>query len=87
MMQQAGLKLVAHQHTNDNVHFTIVISGSISVTRGDAEPEIYEAGSVLDFESHVLHTITAVEPMTSIINVIKANLVAPTETELNPVGY
>jgi quercetin dioxygenase-like cupin family protein len=70
--QQAGVVLAEHTHTNDNMHVTIVISGSISITE-DGVTTTRSAGDIIDLGT-TPHSITALEPAV-IINVTKRNVV------------
>ena len=69
--QQAGVVLPEHTHTDANMHFTIVISGSISITE-DGVSTTRSAGDIIDLGT-TPHLIMALEPSV-IINVAKRNV-------------
>jgi quercetin dioxygenase-like cupin family protein len=73
--QQAGVVLAEHTHTDDNMHVTIVISGSVNITAGDVTTT-RSGGDIIDLGT-TPHSFTALEPAV-IINVTKRN-VAVTE--------
>jgi quercetin dioxygenase-like cupin family protein len=73
--QQAGVVLAEHTHTDNNMHVTIVISGSVNITAGDVTTT-RSAGDIIDLGT-TPHSFTALEPAV-IINVTKRN-VAVTE--------
>jgi len=66
----AGDVLPKHNHTEDNVHITIVARGSIKASSHDWE-QIAEAGKILDFRADEPHEIVALEDNTRIINIVK----------------
>lgn len=70
--QQAGVVLAEHTHTDENMHVTIVISGSVSITE-DGVSTTRSAGDMIDLGT-APHSITALEPSV-IINVTKRNVV------------
>lgn len=69
--QQAGVVLQEHTHTDANMHITIVISGSISITE-DGVSTTRSAGDIVDLGTKP-HSVTALEPAV-IINVAKRNV-------------
>jgi len=69
--QQAGVVLAEHTHTDDNMHVTIVISGSVSITE-DGVSTTRSAGDIVDLGT-TPHSVTALEPAV-IINVTKRNV-------------
>jgi quercetin dioxygenase-like cupin family protein len=69
--QQAGVVLPEHTHTDANMHVTIVISGSISITE-DGVSTTRSAGDIVDLGTKP-HSVTALEPAV-IINVAKRNV-------------
>jgi len=69
--QQAGVVLPEHTHTDDNMHVTIVISGSVSITE-DGVSTTRSAGDIVDLGTKP-HSVTALEPAV-IINVAKRNV-------------
>lgn len=66
----AGDVLPKHNHTEDNVHITIVARGSVKAYSHDWEITA-EAGKILDFRAGEPHEIVALENNTRIINIIK----------------
>ena len=73
--QKIGVGLEYHTHEEEELtHTTAVMSGAIEVVKGDSEPEIYEAPSIVNFDIGVAHSITAVRPNTVIYNPFKAEL-------------
>lgn len=66
--QQAGVVLPEHTHTDLNKHFTIVISGSVSITEGGATTT-RSAVDIIDLGT-TPHSVTALEPAV-IINITK----------------
>ena len=69
--QQAGVVLAEHTHTDANMHITIVISGSVSITEGGVSTT-RSAGDIVDLGT-TPHSVTALEPAV-IINVTKRNV-------------
>jgi len=69
--QQAGVVLPEHTHTDANMHVTIVISGSVSITEGGVTTT-RSAGDIIDLGT-TPHSVTALEPAV-IINVTKHNV-------------
>ena len=66
----AGDVLPKHNHTEDNVHITIVARGSVKASSHDWEL-IADAGKILDFRAGEPHEIVALEDNTRIINIVK----------------
>ena len=66
----AGDVLPKHNHTEDNVHITIVARGSVKASSHDWEITA-EAGKILDFRAGEPHEIEALEDNTRIINIVK----------------
>ena len=69
--QQAGVVLPEHTHTDANMHVTIVISGSVSITE-DGVSTTRSAGDIVDLGTKP-HSVTALEPAV-IINITKHNV-------------
>jgi quercetin dioxygenase-like cupin family protein len=69
--QRAGVVLPEHTHTDANMHVTIVISGSVSITEGDVTTT-RSAGDIIDLGT-TPHSVTALEPAV-IINITKRNV-------------
>jgi quercetin dioxygenase-like cupin family protein len=70
--QQAGVVLQEHTHTDENMHVTIVISGSVSITE-DGVSTTRSAGDIVDLGTKP-HSFTSLEPAV-IINVTKNRVV------------
>ena len=70
VFQTPGLALDTHTHIDDNVHFSVVVSGSYTVVRQSTGTSTAVAGDLLDFAANDPHSITCVEPGT-IVNVLK----------------
>ena len=68
--EQAGDVLLKHNHTEDNVHITIVARGKIKVYSHDWEIEGV-AGQIMDFRPGEPHEIMALEDNTRIVNIVK----------------
>jgi len=66
----AGDVLPKHNHTEDNVHVTIVARGRIKAYSHDWEMEA-TAGQILDFKAGEPHEIMALENETRIVNIVK----------------
>jgi len=66
----AGDVLPKHNHTEDNVHVTIVARGRIKAYSHDWEMEA-TAGQILDFKAGEPHEIMALEDGTRIVNIVK----------------
>lgn len=67
---KAGDLVVKHNHTQDNVHITIVAKGVIKIYSHDWEV-IAPAGKVVDFKPNQPHEFMAMEDDTRIINIVK----------------
>lgn len=68
--EQAGDILPKHNHTEDNVHITIVARGKIKAYSHDWEIEGV-AGQIMDFRPGEPHEIMALEDNTRIVNIVK----------------
>lgn len=68
--EQAGDILPKHNHTEDNVHITIVARGKLKAYSHDWEMEA-TAGQLLDFPAGQPHELMALEDNTRIFNIIK----------------
>ena len=67
---KAGDLVVKHNHTEDNVHITIVAKGVIKIYSHDWEV-IAPAGKVVDFKPNQPHEFMAMENDTRIVNIVK----------------
>jgi quercetin dioxygenase-like cupin family protein len=65
-----GDVLPKHNHTEDNVHITIVARGKLKAYSHDWE-KVATAGQVIDFRPNEPHELVALEDNTRIINIIK----------------
>jgi quercetin dioxygenase-like cupin family protein len=68
--EKAGDILPKHNHTEDNVHITIVAKGKLKAYSHDWEMEA-TAGQLLDFPAGQPHELMAMEDNTRIFNIIK----------------
>ena len=66
--QKEGVELATHSHTEDKMHCTMVLTGSLKVTIGDVE-RIVRAGDLVDLDTKP-HGFVALEPST-ILNINK----------------
>jgi quercetin dioxygenase-like cupin family protein len=66
----AGDVLPKHNHTEEDVHITIVTRGKIKASSHDWEKEAI-AGQIMDFRAGEPHELTALENNTRIINIVK----------------
>jgi quercetin dioxygenase-like cupin family protein len=68
--EKAGDILAKHNHTQDNVHITIVARGKLKAYSHDWEKEAV-AGQLLDFRPNEPHELIALEDNTRIFNIVK----------------
>jgi len=68
--EKAGDILEKHNHTEDDVHITIVARGKIKAYSYDWEKEAV-AGQLIDFRPGEPHEIMALEDNTRIFNIVK----------------
>jgi quercetin dioxygenase-like cupin family protein len=68
--EKEGDVLPKHNHTEDNVHITIVARGKIKAYSHDWE-KIAIAGQIMDFRVGEPHELMALEDNTRIVNIIK----------------
>jgi quercetin dioxygenase-like cupin family protein len=68
--EKKGDVLPKHNHTEDNIHITIVARGKIKAYSHDWE-KIAIAGQIMDFRIGEPHELMALEDNTRIINIIK----------------
>jgi quercetin dioxygenase-like cupin family protein len=78
--EKVGDILPKHNHTEDNVHITIVARGKLKAYSHDWEMEA-TAGQLLDFPAGQPHELMAMEDNTRIFNIIK-NPVAGVEYKI-----
>jgi quercetin dioxygenase-like cupin family protein len=62
--------LPMHNHTEDDVHFSIVARGAFKVI-GDDWDMITKTGDVIDWEPGKAHEFIAIEPNSRLVNIIK----------------
>jgi len=75
--QQAGVVLPTHNHTDANVHCTVVLSGQFTVERASSGTSTVIAGAIINFQANDPHSFTCVAPG-EILNLIKAGICLPT---------
>lgn len=68
--EKVGDILPKHNHTEDDVHITIVARGKVKAASHDWSIEV-ESGKIIDFRPYEPHEITALEDNTRIINLVK----------------
>jgi len=68
--EKSGDILPKHNHTEDDVHITIVARGKLKAYSHDWEREA-TAGQILDFRPGEPHELMALEDNTRIINIVK----------------
>jgi len=68
--EKAGDILPKHNHTENNVHITIVARGRIKIYSHDWEIEAV-VGQLIDFRPNEPHEFMAMEDNTRIFNIIK----------------
>ena len=80
--EKVGDVLRKHNHTEDNVHITIVARGKIKAYSHDWEIEAI-AGQILDFRPNEPHEFIALEDNTKIFNIIKKHGGTPSDYLVN----
>jgi quercetin dioxygenase-like cupin family protein len=78
--EESGDVLPKHNHKPDDVHITIVARGRLRAHSHDWSTEA-TAGQILDFRPGEPHELTALEPNTRIINIVKKH--RPPEIQSN----
>lgn len=68
--EKIGDILPKHNHTENDVHITIVASGKLKAYSHDWEIEAI-AGQILDFRPNEPHELIALEDNTRIFNIVK----------------
>ena len=68
--EKAGDVLPKHNHTENDVHITIVARGRLKAYSHDWETEV-PAGGLIDFRAGEPHELMALEDDTRIFNIIK----------------
>lgn len=77
--QRAGDILPKHNHTEDNVHITVVARGRFKVYSHDWEMNA-ATGQVLNFEPNNPHEFMALEDNSRIVNIVKKMGGTPNDT-------
>lgn len=62
--------LPMHDHTEENVHITVVAKGSFRA-HGDGWDITISSGNVLDWEPYQPHEFISLEPDSRIVNIVK----------------
>ena len=68
--EQAGDLLPMHNHTEADVHITIVSKGSFRA-HGDGWEMILKAGQIVDWDAGQAHELIALEPDSRFVNIVK----------------
>lgn len=67
---EVGDVLPMHQHSEENVHITVVARGSFKA-HGNGWEKIVSAGDVLDWKPNDPHEFTGLEANSRIVNIVK----------------
>lgn len=70
--EQAGDLLPMHNHTETDVHITIVSKGSFRA-HGDGWEMILKAGQIVDWDAGQAHELIALEPDSRFVNIVKGS--------------
>jgi quercetin dioxygenase-like cupin family protein len=82
--EKSGDVLPKHNHTESDVHITIVARGKLRAYSHDWSLDV-DAGQLLDFRAGEPHTLMALEDNTRIFNIIKnPDLNAPAAANETP---
>lgn len=65
-----GDMLAMHNHTEADVHITIVSKGSFRA-HGDGWEMILKAGQIVDWDAGQAHELIALEPGSRFVNIVK----------------
>jgi hypothetical protein len=68
--EKVGDVLSKHNHTENDVHITIVARGKLKAYSHDWE-KVIEAGQLVDFRPNEPHELMALEDNTRIFNIVK----------------
>jgi quercetin dioxygenase-like cupin family protein len=68
----AGDMLPMHNHTEADVHITIVSKGSFKA-HGDGWEMILKAGQIVDWDAGQAHELIALEPDSRFVNIVKGS--------------
>ena len=68
----AGDMLGMHNHTEADVHITIVSKGSFRA-HGDGWEMILKAGQIVDWDAGQAHELIALEPDSRFVNIVKGS--------------
>jgi hypothetical protein len=72
--EKAGDVFPAHQHTEEDIHITIVAHGSIEIIAGKSKGKVLRAkpgGTIVNWKPHEEHGFVGLEDGTTIINLLK----------------
>jgi hypothetical protein len=72
--EKAGDIFPTHQHTEEDIHITIVTYGTIEVIAGKSKGKLLRAkpgGTVVNWKPHEEHGFRGLEDGTTIINLLK----------------
>ena len=68
--EEVGDVLGMHNHTEADVHITIVSKGSFKA-HGDGWEMILKAGQIVDWDAGQAHELIALEPDSRFVNIVK----------------
>ena len=93
IFQEVGVVLPTHDHSDSNIHYTVILSGQFTVTTQSAGDTTVNAGDILDFSPNDPHSFTCVQPG-QILNAQKVgtsltsltSTIAKIQTELTSVN-
>jgi quercetin dioxygenase-like cupin family protein len=77
--EKSGDILTKHNHTEDNVHITVVARGRFKIYSHDWEMEA-TTGQVLNFQPNNPHEFMALEDNSRIVNIVKKMGGTPNDT-------
>jgi quercetin dioxygenase-like cupin family protein len=72
--EKAGDVFPTHEHTENDIHITIVAHGAIEVIAGKSKGRVLEAkpgGTIVNWKPHEPHGFIALHDGTTIINLLK----------------
>ena len=68
--EEAGDMLPMHNHTESDVHITIINRGSFKA-HGDGWEMILKEGQIVDWDAGQAHELIALEPGSRFVNIVK----------------
>jgi quercetin dioxygenase-like cupin family protein len=74
IFENEGDKLPMHNHTEDDLHITIVTRGKLRIYGPEIGSADYEASDVIDFNAGEPHEFMALEDDTRLVNIVKKHL-------------